>query len=319
MKRKVIAAAAAAVLSASMALTSYAAGWDRDEKGYWYLFDNGAYARNQIVNIDGVNYAFDQNAYMVEGWYNSNSNWYYFSPGSGAQVLGWLNLNGTWYYLDPSTGIMKTSWLDIGANRYYLDESGAMKVGAFSVGGYYYFAESDGALRRNTTEEENGITIRYDEDGKQWYKNSDTELYMESGGIGWQPVLDQAALLNQRQEIQNTNNIYIEETKDELYENYKHIVSIANNSTDRQNRVDRWKEKVNKKLSEIGVSQAEIDEFIDLAQRARYGGDRGRFTYTYTEEQADGTERTRTYTYTSPDYNPRVDNVDEDDEYDDEY
>lgn len=320
-KKHIVLTAAATALSVMLAVPAYAAGWDRDERGYWYLFDNGAYARDQIIAIDGVNYGFNPEAYMVEGWYYYQSNWYYFAPGSGAQVLGWLQLDNKWYYLNPSNGgIMQTGWLDIGRNRYYLDESGVMKVGAFNVDGYYYYAEDDGSLRRNTTETENGISIRYDENGRQMYRNPESELNGKNGGEVWLPVLEQNALLEQRSEIQSSNAEFISQTKLSLYDDFKDYVSRSKNDNDLQKRIEKWKVKAAKKLAELSVSQAEIDVFLDDAVHARLDGDRGMFNYNYTETNEDGSTTTHTYTYWSDDYKPSWgEDEEEEEETEEEY
>lgn len=288
---------ATVALAAMMVFPAYA-GWEQDEKGYWYMFDSGSYARSQIVGIDGVNYAFDQQAYMVKGWYNVGADWYYFSPESGAQVTGWQQVDGTWYYLNPAnSGIMQKSWFKQANKLYYFEASGAMKTGAFIVDGYYYFAESDGSLRRNQVETQNGVTIRYDDDGKQWYKNAETTVNSQNGGDGWLPVLEDSALIDQRREVQESNQEYIEEKKDELYENFKEEVSKSTGTKSRQNKIEKWKTKANTQLKKLALSQQEIDDYIREVVSAEYGDDNGSWEYEYTEKNADGSTTTWKYTY----------------------
>jgi hypothetical protein len=309
MKKKTTMCLLTAALTMFVTIPAFASGWDQDEKGYFFQFDSGDYARSQIAEIDGVKYAFDQNAYMATGWYTADGNWYYFSPDSGAQLTGWQQLDGKWYYLNPSNGgIMQKSWMKQGNNRYYFDENGVMQVGAFTVDGYYYFAEADGHLRRNTIDEENGIKIRYDDDGKEWYKNEESEVNRQNGGDNWLPVLEDKALLNQRQEIQQSNSEYIDEIKDELYDEFKKEVSKSKTATARQRRISNWKEKANRRLSEVSVTQSEIDAYILQVTQAVYGGDDGTWVYSYEDGN-------RTYTYT---YYGSVNRNDDDDyDYDD--
>lgn len=264
---------AAAVMTVVMTMPVFAGTWGQDETGYWYQNDSGSYARDQFMNIDGVNYAFNPQAYMVTGWYNHNGSWYYFDPATGAQVTGWLDQNGTWYYLNPSTGAMQTSWLKQGADIYYFDESGAMKTGSFTVDGYYYFAETSGALRRNKVETEGGITIRYDEEGRQWYKNDENRVNSASGGDLWLPLLEAEALQQQRAEIQESNQEYIMEKKDDLYEEYKEEVLTATTSARRTTRTEKWVDKVNRQLSALYVPQEEIDEYVRDVKYGIYGND----------------------------------------------
>lgn len=298
MRKKILTLMAVSLLTAVSASTAYAAGWDRDEIGYWYLFEDNAYARDQIIAIDGINYAFNKQAYMVTGWHNVNNDWYYFSPDTGAQVTGWLQLDGKWYYLNPENeGIMQTSWLNLGKKRYYFDANGVMQTGAFTTGGYYYFAEADGAIRRNTSETENGITIRYDEDGVEWYKNEENILNSKAGGDSWLPVLEERALMDQRMEVQESNEEFINSKKDELAERFKQDISKSRGDKSRDKKISQWKEKANRQLAKLSVSQQEIDAFIAAVVEARYGSDKGSWTYDYTETNADGSTTEWTYSY----------------------
>lgn len=273
MMKKEMMVMATAAMTAAMTITAFA-GWDQDEKGYWYLNDSGSYARDQIMNIDGVNYAFDQQAYMVKGWYQQNGNWYYFSTESGGQMTGWQQIDGKWYYLNPDNGgIMQTGWLNHSGKRYHMDESGVMNVGAFVADGFYYFAETDGSLRRNTIDKENGITIRYDEEGREWYKNEESLVNSQNGGESWLPLLEDTALMQQRSEIQESNAEFIEETKDDLYEKYKAEISTAKNSTSRQRKIEKWKDKATRQLSKLAVPQEEIDAYINEVIQACYEED----------------------------------------------
>ena len=319
MRRKLIMLTAVLMMTGSMAITSYAA-WQQDEVGYWYVFDNGGYARSLIIAIDGVNYAFDQNAYMVKGWYNLNGDWYYFDPETGAQVTGWKNIDNNWYYLDPAnSGIMHTSWLNIARKRYYLDENGIMKTGGFSVDGYFYFTESDGSLRRNTSETRNGVTIRYDEDGRQWYKNEENVINGKAGGDSWLPVLEDTALINQRESVKESNQYYIEEMKDELSEDFKKEVCKATGKAGLDRKIAKWTKRANYKLGELLVPQTEIDAYVSLVVAARYGGDTGSWEYKYTETLEDGSTRERTYWYYGNSEDRPSYNYDYDEDYDYDY
>lgn len=270
MIKKMSVTCVAALLTVAMTIPTFG-GWDQDEKGYWYLNDSGSYARDQIMNIDGVNYAFDQQAYMVKGWYQKDGEWYYFSPESGGQLLGWQQMDGKWYYLNPDNeGGMVTGWLNQGAKRYHFDENGIMSVGAFVANGFYYFAEMDGSLRRNTIEKENGITIRYDDEGKEWYKNEESAINSQNGGESWLPLLEDSALKLQRSEIQESNEEYILEIKDKLAEEYSQEISSAKTSASRQRKIDKWKDKVTRQLTKLALSQEDIDSYINEVLLARY-------------------------------------------------
>lgn len=73
MKKKWIAAAAVAVMSTAMAMTSYAAGWQKDATGWWWQNDDGSYPAAKWEWLDGnhdgtaESYYFDASGYLLTG------------------------------------------------------------------------------------------------------------------------------------------------------------------------------------------------------------------------------------------------------------
>lgn len=63
MKWKVL--ATTMMLSASMAFASYAGGWKNNETGWWYENDDGSYVQNSWKTVDGKEYYFGSDGYMV--------------------------------------------------------------------------------------------------------------------------------------------------------------------------------------------------------------------------------------------------------------
>lgn len=113
--------------SGAWADKSKAGQWVLDATGWWYQRANGSYPRDGVYFVEGVQYAFDENGYMVTGWYqravapgSSSYVWCYFDE-SGHMVKGWRQINNIWYYF-ADTGVMCVNgWWD----GYYLDENGA--------------------------------------------------------------------------------------------------------------------------------------------------------------------------------------------------
>ena len=60
--------------------------WTKDEKGYRFIDNKGYVARSSWKKINGEWYFFDNNAYMVTGWYLVNNVWYYMDTQSGAML-----------------------------------------------------------------------------------------------------------------------------------------------------------------------------------------------------------------------------------------
>lgn len=295
MKKKAALFIVTAALTMLVSMPSFAASWQSDANGWWYVTDGGYYLKNQIATIDGVDYMFGPDGYMVTGWGQSAGKWYYFNPeAGGAKATGWIQDGGKWYYLDPQSGEMKSSsFLKKGGNIYYLDGSGAMATGTFVVDGYYYFAEPDGRLRRNTREEENGIIIRYDSEGREWYQNATTNADKEAGGTAWQRVAEGKRLEDDFADAKRRVDDYVEEVEYEFYDDYKELYATSKSTTQRRERIDSWEKKVNKKLTELNVSQDEIKEYIGLVEEGCWDGDEGYWVYS---------EENFTYTFYGPKY-----------------
>lgn len=130
-------------------LTAQAAvnGWNQDETGWYYQFQDGSYAQKVWMKAKGVQYAFDERGYMITGWCKLDGIWYYFEP-SGAMYTGWLqDASGLWYYL-TDTGAMQTGWFqDADGSWYYLTDTGAMHTGWLQdADGLWYYLDRTGAM-----------------------------------------------------------------------------------------------------------------------------------------------------------------------------
>lgn len=189
MMKKILFAVTTSALAFAFGLTAYAAGWTKDNVGWYYSYSDNSYAKSGIRNIDGVDYCFNDAGYMVTGWQYTNYNsygWFYFQP-DGSKKTGWLNENNKWYYLDPSNGgKMHVYWLDIGSKRYYMKDDGSMVTGKFELGADYsdnklaYYADpSTGEIYRNkkkteTTKSGELVEMRYDDTGVIRYRTAKT-------------------------------------------------------------------------------------------------------------------------------------------------
>ncbi|WP_308685085.1 hypothetical protein [Stomatobaculum longum] len=106
------------LLSAAMALPTFAAGWQRDGRGWWYQYADGHYAAGQWEQMQGSWYYFDTDGYMATGWRQIDGKWYYLSSsgemlrntttpdgyrvgidGSLPDDAGNETIAGTWHYV----------------------------------------------------------------------------------------------------------------------------------------------------------------------------------------------------------------------------
>ena len=75
--------------------------------GKWYYLDanDEAYPSsaitNQVKEIDGIKYHFDENGAIKTGWINDDNHWYFYD-GNASLVSGWYKYYGKWYYLDAN-------------------------------------------------------------------------------------------------------------------------------------------------------------------------------------------------------------------------
>ena len=104
-----VTALAATVMTMTSIVTTSAANWKQDSKGWRFKNADGTYVSNTWKQINGKWYAFDNHGYMRIGWFQENRKWYYLDS-SGAMQTNWIKENDKWYYLHES-GAMQTGWI----------------------------------------------------------------------------------------------------------------------------------------------------------------------------------------------------------------
>lgn len=65
MKRARLSAITLAMMMAVSSVPAYAGEWKQDEVGSWYQNDDGSYSKDKWQEIDGKQYYFDRNGYML--------------------------------------------------------------------------------------------------------------------------------------------------------------------------------------------------------------------------------------------------------------
>ena len=97
----------------------YPGSWQSDENGWKITGKDGSRPVNRWVYTDwkGKNdwYFFDENGYMVTGWFEYNGSVYYLNPVSdgkkGYMYTGWNMIDGKWYYFSEAADVTKGSML----------------------------------------------------------------------------------------------------------------------------------------------------------------------------------------------------------------
>lgn len=144
------------------------AGWKKNQKGWWYCYQDGSYPANKWASIGGKWYHFDQKGYMETGWIKVNGKWYYLNS-NGSMATGWVKSGGKWYYMN-SSGAMATGWVKSGGKWYYMNSSGAMVTGFVTVGGKTYYMNSSGAM----------VTGKQTIGGKEYFFDSSGAMVTET-------------------------------------------------------------------------------------------------------------------------------------------
>lgn len=89
--------------------TGAASAWFKDEKGWYYIKQDGSRAAGQWLNLDGTEYWIDSDGYMATGWRQfTNGAWYYFRSSGAMAADYWVEDRGKWFYLG-SQGAMLVS------------------------------------------------------------------------------------------------------------------------------------------------------------------------------------------------------------------
>lgn len=65
MKRVGLVAVTLAIMMSTSVVPAYAGEWKQDEVGSWYQNDDGSYSKGEWQEIDGKQYYFDSNGYML--------------------------------------------------------------------------------------------------------------------------------------------------------------------------------------------------------------------------------------------------------------
>lgn len=134
--------------------TEVDSGWKHNDKGWWYVNEDGSYPTNKWQKIKDVWYYFDGSGYMYENkWLkHTDDSWYYLGDGGAMVENGWKEIKGKHYYFLKG-GAMKTGWLKDGDKWYYLDaNNGDMKTDHMikSADGWYYL-DKEGVMVTDKT------------------------------------------------------------------------------------------------------------------------------------------------------------------------
>ena len=102
------------LLTLLLSSAAFAGRWERTGNGWKFRRDNGYYAANIMLKIDGEWYAFDGYELMI-----SNR---------------WVMADGDWHYCTNSGAVARNQWIE---NKYYVGDDGVMLTNTWTPDGYY--------------------------------------------------------------------------------------------------------------------------------------------------------------------------------------
>ena len=130
---------AAALLAMGASMTSFAAGWERDDDGTWHYYDRD-----------------DEMVY--DEWQKDGSNWYYLDEDGNMLLDSWVDDE---YYVGEDGAMLVNEW-----KKTYADED---MDDPDEDGEHWYYFGSKGKKVVDDTRKINGRTYLFDEDGEMQY------------------------------------------------------------------------------------------------------------------------------------------------------
>ena len=202
---------AAALLAMGASMTSFAAGWQKDDAGVWHYYDSddemvtGEWKKDggkwfyldddgdmlTSAWVDDEYYVAEDGHMLTNEWIKTLSdedqddpdddgeNWYYFGS-KGKRTTGSKKINGKNYYFDTD-GKMYHGWYANGTNVYYLgdEDDGARTNSAWLWLAAPDVEDDDEKAAANALNHNNDDSDPCDEEGWYWF-GSDGKLYKEA-------------------------------------------------------------------------------------------------------------------------------------------
>ena len=141
--------------------------WVQNNGGWLYVQEDGSYAKSTWKTIDGKEYYFGADGYMVTGWLKQGSTWYYLKPTAknSTEKVGEKAYN---YWVGTA-----------GIGGYYIDKYGRMVAGKdYSLGSYIYTFDANGLC----TNRENRYLQVTDANGRKY--NVEKKTYLSDPQVG---------------------------------------------------------------------------------------------------------------------------------------
>ena len=150
---------AAALLAMGASMTSFAAGWEKDDAGIWHYYDS-------------------DDEMVTDEWKKDGSQWFYLDEDGNMSTDTWVDDE---YYVGSDGAMVKNGWVKTTADEDVSDPE--------DDGDHWYYFSSNGKKVEDDSKKINGKTYYFDEDGKMrygWYQDENNEVfYLGTEDEGW--------------------------------------------------------------------------------------------------------------------------------------
>ena len=166
---------AAALLALGASMTSFAAGWEKDEAGVWHYYDSD----DELVTGE---------------WKKDGGKWFYLNDDGDMATDTWIDDE---YYVGEDGAMLVNQWIktyadediddpeDDGESWYYFGSKGKKTTEDKKINGKYYFFDEDGKMQDGWYQDGNDVYYLGDEDdgarksGWLWLEKPDDDAEIE--------------------------------------------------------------------------------------------------------------------------------------------
>ena len=149
---------AAALLALGASMTSFAAGWEKDEAGIWHYYD-------------------EDDEMVTDEWKKDGGKWFYLDEDGDMLINDWVDDD---YYVGEDGAMLVNEWV-----KTYSDED---QDDPDEDGEHWYYFGSKGKKVVDDDKKINGKTYYFNEDGEMlsgWQEFGDEAYYLGTEDEGW--------------------------------------------------------------------------------------------------------------------------------------
>ena len=149
---------AAALLAMGASMTSFAAGWQKDDAGVWHYYDS------------------DDNM-VADEWKKDGGKWFYLNEDGDMETDAWVDDD---YYVGSDGAMLVNQWIKV--------EEDADQADPDDDGEHWYYFNNKGKKVTDDKKKINGKTYYFNTDGEMrygWYADGEDWYYLGTEDEGW--------------------------------------------------------------------------------------------------------------------------------------